>query len=653
MRMQGLETLLDAKVRRVRSANPTGLDGFVGWGRRPQAERAKALAAQAGLPFVCVEDGFLRSVDLGQDEAPLSVVVDDLGIYFDATRPSRFEALMQQDLGDLDVQRAKALQASWCAARVSKYNHLREHREAMPRRYVLVVDQTVGDASITFGLAEQSTFMRMLGAALDENPDCTVVVKIHPDVFSGRKRGHFDVDAITRMDRVQVLARDVHPVGLVERCEAVYVVTSQLGFEGLLWGKRVRVFGMPFYAGWGLTTDDIPRPTRRSDRSLARLTHAALIEYPRYIDPETGERCEVERVIGWMGLQRRMRERFPDTVHAVGFSLWKRPLVRSFFQGSRVCFIRTAHQIPHGETGVVWGRMPTPSGLSVIRLEDGFLRSVGLGAHLVRPLSWVQDTRGIYFDSTAPCDLEVILETADFLPSELQRACVLRTALVELGLTKYNLSGRQWHRPLKAVGKTVVLVPGQVESDASLAWGASAVNRNMDLLRRVREANPHAWVIFKPHPDVVAGMRKRGAGEGEALRWCDEVVLDAPMAQLLDEVDEVHTMTSLAGFEALIRGRRVVCYGHPFYAGWGLTVDMLPFPNGRRTRAITLDCLIAGVLFEYPTYVSFVTKRFMTAERALQELNAQSNNKNKGIFRRGFRYCRGVGLSVFAFNKRK
>jgi capsular polysaccharide export protein len=653
VRVQGLETLLDARIRRVWGGSSGGLAGFVGWGRRPRSERARALAERSGLPFICVEDGFLRSVGLGSDDAPLSVVVDDLGIYFDATCPSRFEALMQPALAEPEVRRAEALQTAWRAARVSKYNHLREHAGPLPKRYVLVVDQTLGDASISFGLAEPGTFMRMLRAALDENPDCSVVVKVHPDVFSGRKRGHFDVAAVARMDRVQVLARDVHPVRLVEHCEAVYVVTSQLGFEALLWGKRVRVFGMPFYAGWGLTSDDMPRPLRRPDRPLAQLVHAALIGYPRYIDPETGIRCEVERVVEWMGLQRRMRERFPETVHAVGFSWWKRPLVRSFLQGSRVCFVQGTRQVPQGETAVVWGRTQTPQGSPIIRVEDGFLRSAGLGAHLVRPLSWVQDSRGIYFDATVPSDLEVMLQNTDFDTAELQRARALRMALIESGLTKYNLSGNRWSRPALAMGKTVILVPGQVESDASLAWGAPEVARNMTLLQRVREANPTAWVIYKPHPDVVAGMRKGGLGESEARRWCDEMVMEAPMGQLLDEVDQVHTMTSLTGFEALLRGRQVVCYGQPFYAGWGLTQDMLPFPNGRRTRAIDLDCLVAGALLKYPSYVSFVTNRYMTAERALQELHVQSNNENNGVFRRVFRYCTGVGLRGWAAFSKK
>ena len=280
---------------------------YAGWGLKPSGRFAAWRAARRGLPCWRLEDGFLRSVEPGLDHAPLSIVVDDTGIYYDATRPSALESHVVKRLSAKAAGRARALVAAWRAARVSKYNHLPEYHGALPARYVLVADQTFGDASIRYGMAGPESFSRMLRAALAENPDATVLVKIHPDVFAGRKRGYFDVRSLSSMPRVRVLAEDVHPVGLIGGAAAIYVVTSQIGFEGLLWGKRVRVFGMPFYGGWGLSNDELPAPARRQPVALENLVHAALVEYPRYLDPETGRRCEVERLIEWMGAQRRLR----------------------------------------------------------------------------------------------------------------------------------------------------------------------------------------------------------------------------------------------------------------------------------------------------------------------------------------------------------
>ena len=397
---------------------------------------------------------------------------------------------------------------------------------------------------------------------------------------------------------------------------------------------------MPFYAGWGLTDDELPAPARRKPVPLENLVHAALVAYPRYIDPESGERCKPERVIEWMGFQRRMRGRFPALLYAVGFSDWKKPIIEAYFQGSSVRFAQRLQQVPAGLPVIGWGLKSLESPLrwyefgtkrgvaedvsdrTVIRIEDGFLRSVGLGADLVRPLSWVVDKRGIYYDATRLSDLEHILQNEPFDEALLARALALRERIVTTGLTKYNVGSGAWQRPAEAA--QVILVPGQVETDASIAYGAPegvcSVRRNMDLLKAVRQANPDAYVVYKPHPDVLAGLRVKGLDEGSALQWCDEQVVDVPMGEMLGLVDEVHVITSLAGFEALLRGKKVTCYGQPFYAGWGLTLDIAPL--ARRTRRLSLGQLVAGALILYPTYVSRTTGRFTTPERALDELMA-------------------------------
>lgn len=642
-----LAEFLEAPVVRIAQGRvPASVSAVAGWGRRPSARKAIGIAERHGLPYLALEDGFLRSVDLGGRDAPLSLVVDDLGVYYDATRPSRLEALIARSLSDEEARRAEALIAAWRTGRVSKYNHLREYAGELPPRYVLVADQTFGDASIGHGLAGPESFQRMLQAALEEHPGCSVLLKVHPDVFAGKKRGYFDASAVARHPRVVLLREDAHPAGLIERAEAVFTVTSQLGFEALLWGRPVRTFGMPFYAGWGLTRDEKSVPAgRRGRAALAQLAHAALIGYPRYVDPEKGARCEAERVLEWMALQRRMRERFPRRVHALGFSLQKKPVVRRFLQGSEVRFARRAEEAATGDAVAVWGHRPVagalPPDVPLLRVEDGFLRSVGLGADLVRPLSWVVDRRGIYYDATQPSDLEHLLQNAAFDEDLLARARSLIGRIAAEGLTKYNVGLGGWQRP--AGEKRVILVPGQVESDASIAYGAPGIRGNLDLLRAVRASSPQAHVVYKPHPDVVAGLRRQGANEDEAGRWCDELVTDVAMGTLLPQVDEVHTLTSLAGFEALLRGKKVVCHGQPFYAGWGLTEDRLP-PE-RRSRRLTLEQLVAGALILYPAYVSRSTGRFTTPERALDELLAWRERTPPGLplWRRGLRWVLGLG----------
>jgi capsular polysaccharide export protein len=632
-RIPHLATLLDAEIQ---FRNMGSIDAIVSWGYKGSPNISWRGARGNDKRRVLLEDGFLRSVGLGKTDPPLSIVVDDLGIYYDATHPSRLESFITKLRVSEQIVRAQTLVTAWRHARVSKYNYARVHVDSLPERYVLVVDQTWGDASIRYGMADETSFHRMLEAALAENQDCTILLKVHPEAMAGHKRGHFNLGEIARKPRVQVLGEDVHPVSLIEKAEAVYVVTSQMGFEGLLWGKRVRTFGMPFYAGWGLTQDELPRPERRRPVQLENLVHAALVDYPRYIDPETGKRCEPERVIEWIGLQRRMRERFPKTLYAVGFSRWKKPIVRDYFQGSTVRFLRRSEKAPEDATLALWGQGHRDEKRPVVRLEDAFLRSVGLGADLIRPLSWVMDRRGLYYDATVPSELEHLLQTMEFSADIVARARRLRERIVEQGLTKYNVGSSGWRRPEGA--HRVILVPGQVESDASIRYGAPGIRTNMDLLRSVRKANPSAYVIYKPHPDVVAGLRKKGKGEDEAVRLCNEVVIDIAMGELLTVVDEVHVLTSLAGFEALLRGKLVTCYGQPFYTGWGLTHDHMLLT--RRTRQLTLDELVAGALILYPTYVSRTTGKFTTPERALDELLEWRQQQNSvPLWRKSLRFA--------------
>ncbi len=603
----------------VRRGEQPAPDLVLAWGRKPSAEQARRWAERHGLPVCWLEDGFLRSVGLGGSDPPLSVVVDDEGIYYDAQSPSRIERLVLASRDADQLARAKRLVATWRETRVSKYNHARELPDALRDGDVLVVDQTFGDASIRFGLAGPQSFQQMLQAALDEHPHARVVLKVHPDVIAGRKRGHFDRLSAGESARVTLLATSAHPPGLLEQRPAVYTVTSQLGFEALLWGCGVHVFGMPFYAGWSLTRDALPPPARRGTASLEALTYAALVRYPRYVHPETGVRCDVETLLAWMGWQRRQRERFPATVQALGFSRWKKPIVRAFFSGSELAFVRRAAQIPAQATVAVWGRREVtdlPPTAKVVRLEDGFLRSVGLGADLVRPLSWVMDRCGLYYDATRPSDLESLLASASFDAVLIERAARLRESIVALGLTKYNVGSQTWQRPRTAA--QVVLVAGQVESDAAVALGSPHTRTNIAMLQAARRMRPQAHLVYKPHPDVVAQLRRAGAQEDDALRHCNEIVVDVPMDALLRQVDEVQVMSSLAGFEALLRGCNVVAHGWPFYAGWGLTHDIHPHPH--RRRVLRLDELVAAVLILYPTYVSRRTGHFTTPEQALVEL---------------------------------
>lgn len=274
----------------------------VGWGRKHSGRKAERLSARTGRRLLLLEDGFLRC-DLRR-AAPQSLLLDDIGVHYDATRPSRMEQVIAASLGAEEAACALAIARLWATSGVSKYNHAPDFSGDLPARYVLAADQTAGDPAIRLGLADRARFETMLEAALMDYPDHTVLLKTHPDVFSHGKHRNFTPRLLSH-PRIRVIDSECHPAHLLDHAEAVYAVTSLIGFEALLRGKPVRCFGMPFYAGWGITNDYLPLPERRGAASLAQIVHAALVDRARYVDPARGTLTSVEASIARIGNWRR------------------------------------------------------------------------------------------------------------------------------------------------------------------------------------------------------------------------------------------------------------------------------------------------------------------------------------------------------------
>lgn len=330
-----------------------------------------------------------------------------------------------------------------------------------------------------------------------------------------------------------------------------------------------------------------------------------------------------------------------------GFSYWKHPFIQPFFDKKPI-FINLLFGKNHLKKALrkglnpkssiyIWGKKSFPDvehyaythQIPVYRIEDGFIRSIGLGSEQTQPYSLIIDRLGIYFDPNQPSDLEEILQNRLFSPKEIERARMIREFLVDKKISKYNLYDNiQLHLPKD---KTVVLVPGQVDDDASIRYGAPGMS-NLELLKQVRLNRPDAYIVYKPHPDVLNKKRIGHVDESEALKYCDQVVTEVGIDSVLSSADEVHTMTSLVGFEALLRGVHVVTYGMPFYAGWGLSEDTRLCE--RRTRKLSIDQLSAGVYLLYPKYIHPETKQQCEIENLLEYLEKNRSHTSNTLFQR-------------------
>ncbi|WP_158595763.1 capsular polysaccharide biosynthesis protein [Oleomonas cavernae] len=650
---------------------PPRVTAIVGWGRKAPAQRARRLAERWGLPFVTAEDGFLRSVGLGvAGTPPLSIVLDSRGVHYEAQARSDIEAALQNwhAIPAADLAMAGQLLDLMRRHAIGKYNDAPDLDDADPtgrdRPLVLVVDQTVGDASIAGGGVDAATFEAMLAAARAENPGADIRVKIHPDVLAGRRQG-FLLDS-ARQQGIALEAREISWPSLARRAARVYVATSLAGFEALIQGVPVVCFGLPFYAGWGLT-DDRQAVARRTARpSLEAVVAAAYVGACRYIDPLTGRPGSALDVARYIARVKHMDREFAGHTVVVGLRPWKHERTRRFLASrwGRVAFVNhTAKAVRRarreGGRIAVWAaRAPADlaaacaaAGVPLWRIEDGFLRSVGLGSDHVAAASLVVDREGIYFDPTGPSELETLLEAGGFDAGLLAEAARLRRTIVERGLTKYNVGRAQDVVVDGAAGRRRILVPGQVEDDASVRLGAPGVGGNRGLLEAVRAACPDAWIVYKPHPDVEAGNRQGAIPAAVALTLADQIVVDTSVVRLFDLVDEVHTMTSLVGFEALVRGLAVTTYGLPFYAGWGLTTDRQSAP--RRRRRLTLDELVAGALIGYPRYADPQSGLPCDVWHVVNLLSGGTPRGTRSLRQRGLRGLRLAGALLQSLSARR
>ncbi|MCI0756485.1 hypothetical protein MON41_22885 [Roseomonas vastitatis] len=360
---------------------------------------------------------------------------------------------------------------------------------------------------------------------------------------------------------------------------------------------------------------------------------AALITALRCADPFLARPWPLERALEQLADWRRAQLENRRVAVCLGMAFWKRPRIAALFahaagtprfSGRPQQAIAEARR--QGGAVAAWASRATPdlraacgaAGVPLLTVEDGFVRSRGLGARFLPGAAYAVDDRGVYYDPARSSALEQLLAHAAFPPALLARAAALREAIVARGVTKYNLRGEA---PAIAAppGRPRLLVPGQVEGDASVRLGGGAIQNNLALLEAVRAAHPEAFLIYKPHPDLEAGFRQ-GRLEARALAaLADQVVTGAPLTALFGQVDALHTLTSLSGFEALLRGVPVVTLGQPFYAGWGLTEDRNPPP--RRGRRLTLDELVAAALILFPRQVDPVTELPCPPEVVLERLD--------------------------------
>ncbi|ASE90213.1 capsular polysaccharide biosynthesis protein [Campylobacter jejuni] len=617
-------------------------DLFLGWGRKKSGLKAINLAKKYKAKFILLEDGFIRSLNLGVENSPsFSMVKDDIGIYYDATAPSKLENLLNTyEFKDEEIKQAKKVIELIKKYKISKYNNnldIPDDYFQKDEKRVLIITQTANDASLEFGLAKDFKTVDMIKDAIKENPDSKIYIKIHPDVLSGKKQSDLDINSLPK--ECILITENFNPIALLEFFDKVYTKTSGMGFEALMQGCECVCYGMPFYAGWGLTKDKLECKRRMQKRSLEEVFYAAYILYSEYFNPYLNQKSNIFDTIQTLAKYKDIEKANSNRLFMLGFTLWKRYFIRPFFKAkdNKIIFLNSLkslarYKLKENDKFFIWGKRIDYNALKttlikkaqdenllhfipkISLVEDGFIRSISLGSDLTRPFSLNVDDKGLYIDPNKASKLEELLQNEIFDENMLNRAKNIIKILLENRFSKYNGLKHENLKINAKIGQKIILIPAQVEDDVSMILGGFGLS-TLDLLKEVRAKNQDAYIIFKPHPDVLSGNRVGLKDETLILEFCDEIVKDCSIDSAIKIADEIHTITSTSGFDALLRAKKVFTYGMPFYAGWDLTKDK--YRCERRTRKLSLEELVAGALIIYPRYINPKTKTLCEIEVCL------------------------------------
>lgn len=673
-RLENLSLFLDQEYLQYQASDE---HLYLAWGRKKSALKSIELAKRNNSKYLTIEDGLIRSLDLGVNNSPsFSMYVDPIGCYIDATAQSALEyELLNQSLKDNELDMAKRAIELIKKFKISKYNNSYAVDEKIKayindnkaKGIVLIVDQTLSDASLEYGLYDKSSKIKLLNILKEKYSQSIIVLKQHVDVIAGKKSGVFSKQDFEGFELLHI-AENYDPHELIELCDVVFTISSTMGFEALLYNKKVYTLAVPFYSGYNLSIDlnenltngKYPNLQQRAliakkytkEQMLYALFYILCIKLTRYVNIFKGKRTDIFNILHILHNQKRINQQNRGNFVCVGIKKWKRTFVKSFLQGldNKIVFINNHQKAleyakEHKANIVQWASLEDKQftkqaqglNLKTLLLEDGFIRSVGLGSNYQLPSSLVVDFNGIYYDPKSKSDLFSLLNNYQECSYKNEQAEYLIDFYKHHKLSKYNVGSNdiQDIKRLLLGKKNIILLPGQVIDDASVLAQNCNIHSNLDLLKYVRNLNPNSFIIYKEHPDVSFYNRKGHDQKEQLLKYADLVIKDINITSLYELVDIVYTLSSQSGFEALIYGKEVYTIGRPFYANWGLTKE--PHDLIDRHNTLSLNALVYTVLCEYPRYYDYDKKQFCLADDICYLLMHKSNSYKQNILVKALR----------------
>lgn len=604
-------------------------------------------AKKHNIPLIQIEDAFVGYLENTQGK------MVNIGMYYDITGGVYYSSdeeniithtLKNKEYTQDDLKNAGKLIEKIVKNKITKYNKIlqpsfKPHKNCAK---ILVIDQVYNDASIKCNNHGLQEFQAMYNSAIQKANGKKIYIKTHPN-------GNGYLHRIAKENEAIMLTDDYNIFDILQYTDEVYTVSSQAGFEALLAGKKVYTFGTPFYSGYGLTIDNTT--TKRQNYTIEELFFASYIKACRYFIVKI--ECNLNEIIDVIITHKNLaiKNRTIQKMYFYQIPLWKMYTLKSFIFQKNVQIVRVKNfkeiqkkSFTKGDKIILWGfkascnkiyQYAKENNISIITFEDGFIRSVGLGSDFVPPYSLVMDSKGIYYNPKKTSQLEhIILHNQTITPEQKERVENFIVLYKEMQISKYNIVQQNTQEEKdfilqRANKKKIILITGQVSDDMSIIYGATKIQNYSHLVREVRKNNPSAFIIYKHHPDVIASNRNGYIESEYLLQYVDCITQNLTSIDAIQIADEIHTITSTIGFEALLYGKKVVHYGMPFYGGYGFTDDKSEIRNKRNVVDFNTFCYAA--LFLYPYYTQNGLKIALTPEIVIKLLAQDKLKKQKKL----------------------
>ena len=463
------------------------------------------------------------------------------------------------------------------------------------------------------------------------NKNDHLVIKLHPldnSFFNYRK-------FVNNLSKVFNIESRIHFISntnsnsFIENSKGTVVINSTMGIISLYNFKPTITLGNAIYANSGLAVSAVSNgifneeilnnfwkhpvfPNRQCIEKFFRiLRNNAILPGNFYTDEGIEQTIrEVLQKISIGGIKN---------CHILSSGIRRIPNIDVFLSKiSRECVIGWGQK----KTSFKAMKYASKHNLPYYALEDGFVKSLSQGRWKEQEIifSLIIDRQGIYYNSAAPSELESII--CDTVNSEnfeqySSQGAKLISLITSNNIVKFNVrsSTSENGSSIKIIAKdSSVLLIDQTFGDSSVVLGnASKESFDQMLSDAISKYGPDN-VFVKIHPNVI-NRKAKGYFSLHRLRQSKVHIIssDVNTAQLLKIFKNVYVVTSGTGYEALMAGCHVTCYGEPFYSGYGLTEDKKTSTQIRRikklNRPLTIKLLAYAIFYRYSIFIDPVLKK--------------------------------------------